>query len=281
MRGHIRKRGKRWALVISLSRDPQTGKPRQKWFSFRRRAEAEAHRAHIVAQMAGGGWTPPSHVRLGDFCLRWLDDYARGAVGPVTMRNYRTIITEQITPKLGHVTLDRLSAQAIQGFLSELLDRGGKRQQGLHPNSVHKAYRVMSEILGHAVRWGLLARNPAKMADPPKQRRRDVRVWDEEQVRLFLAEAKRSSRLYPLFLTAIMTGLRSGELAGLTWANVDLALGSSRCARRSRAVRCRRTSARTGGSWGPRTRTTTSPSARRTGSRCTCTTSCGGTSGGR
>lgn len=212
MRGHIRKRGKRWALVIPLGSDPVTRKPRQKWYSFKTRGEAEAHRAQIVAQMASGGWTPPSNIRLGDFCLRWLDDYARGAVGPVTMRNYRTIITEQIAPKLGHIPLDRLSAQTIQDFLSELLHRGGKHQQGLHPNSVHKAYRVLSEILNHAVRWGLLAR-------------REVRVWDEEQVRLFLAEAKRSSRCYPLFLTAIMTGMRSGELAGLTWANVDLALG--------------------------------------------------------
>lgn len=106
-----------------------------------------------------------------------------------------------------------------------MLHRGGKWQQGLHPNSVHKAYRVLSEILGHAVRWGLLARNPAAMADPPKQRRREVRVWDEEQVRLFLSEAKRSARHYPLFLPAMLTGMRQGELLGLRWRDVDLALG--------------------------------------------------------
>ncbi len=50
-------------------------------------------------------------------------------------------------------------------------------------------------------------------------------MWDEEQVRLFLTEAKRSSRYYALYLTAILTGMRQGELAGLTWQGVDLTLG--------------------------------------------------------
>ena len=52
-----------------------------------------------------------------------------------------------------------------------------------------------------------------------------MRVWDEEQVRLFLAEARRSSVYYALYLTALTTGMRQGELMGLRWKNVDLALG--------------------------------------------------------
>ncbi len=220
MRGHIRKRGRNsWAVVISLGRDPQTGKPRQKWYSHKTRRETEGHLAQILSAMHGGGWTPPAKIRFADFCEQWLRDYAAGAVGPVTLYNYRRIICGHIVPRLGHIPLDRLSAQAIQGYLS------GKLQEGMHPNSVHKDYRVLSEILGHAVKWGLLARNPAAMANPPKLRRREVRVWDEEQVRLFLAEAKRSSRYYPLYLTAILTGMRQRELLGLRWRDVDLTLG--------------------------------------------------------
>lgn len=55
MRGHIRKRGKRWALVIPLGRDPGTKKPKQKWYSHRTRTEAEAHLTEIRAAMQGGG----------------------------------------------------------------------------------------------------------------------------------------------------------------------------------------------------------------------------------
>jgi len=47
-----------------------------------------------------------------------------------------------------------------------------------------------------------------------------MRVWDEEQVRLFLAEAKRSSPYYRLYLAALLTGMRQGELLGLRWKDL-------------------------------------------------------------
>lgn len=52
-----------------------------------------------------------------------------------------------------------------------------------------------------------------------------MRVWDEEQTRLFLGEAKRSSPHYPLYLAAVTTGMRQGELLGLRRQDVDLTLG--------------------------------------------------------
>ena len=220
MRGHIRKRGKNsWAVVVDLGRDPATGRRRQKWFAHKTRREAEAHLAQIVAAMQGGGWTPPAKMLLRDFFDQWLRDYAAGAVGPVTLRNYADTIRVHLKPGLGHVPLSMLSPQAIQGYLSR------KLQNGLSPTSVQAHYRLLHEVLGHAVKWGLLSRNPAAQVTAPRRRRFEPQVWDEEQVRLFLAEAKRSSRYYPLYLTAILTGMRAGELAGLRWQDVDLALG--------------------------------------------------------
>ena len=54
-----------------------------------------------------------------------------------------------------------------------------------------------------------------------------MHVWDEEQVRLFLAEARRSSMHYCLYLTAILTGMRQGELLGLRWSDIDFVLGAA------------------------------------------------------
>ena len=54
-----------------------------------------------------------------------------------------------------------------------------------------------------------------------------MHVWDEEQLRLFLAEARRSSAHYCLYLTAIFTGMRQGELLGLRWSDIDLVLRSA------------------------------------------------------
>jgi hypothetical protein len=87
MRGSVIKRGKHWALVVELGRDPQTGKRRRKWYAHKTRGEAEAQRAQIISAMQGGVYTPPAKIRFGDFAEQWLRDYATGAVGPVTLRN--------------------------------------------------------------------------------------------------------------------------------------------------------------------------------------------------
>jgi integrase len=74
------------------------------------------------------------------------------------------------------------------------------------------------------VRWGLIARNPAALTNPPRPARRQVTIWDSEQVRLFLGEAKRRSRYFALYLTALLTGMRQGELLGLRWQDIDWTL---------------------------------------------------------
>jgi len=59
--------------------------------------------------------------------------------------------------------------------------------------------------------WGLLARNPSEHVKPPRVDQRAATIWDEEQVRLFFAEAERSSWCYRLYLFLMLTGVRPGE----------------------------------------------------------------------
>jgi integrase len=125
-----------------------------------------------------------------------------------------------LAPVLGHVPLARLSPQAIQGYYS------AKLAAGLSPSTLRRHAAVLHVALRHAVRWGLLVRNPCDMTDPPRPRRTEMRVLDDEQVRLFLGEAKRSSPYYLLYLAALTTGMRQGELLGLRWQDVDLTLGA-------------------------------------------------------
>ncbi len=82
-------------------------------------------------------------------------------------------------------------------------------------------HRVLRQALQHAVRWGLLVRNPCDMVDPPRKNKPEPRIWDEVQVKRFLSNAE-SSSYYRLYLMAIMTGMRQGEILGLRWQDVDL-----------------------------------------------------------
>jgi integrase len=164
---------------------------------------------------------PSPRLTAGMFLDQWLHDYVEGLPSPVTRRNYRDVVRVHLVPTLGHVPLVRLSPQIIQMYISQKLG------QGLSATSVQCHFAVLREALRHAVRWGLLAQDPTNSVDPPRRRQRSMNVWDEEQVRLFLAEARRSSEHYCLYLTAIFTGMRQGELLGLRWCDVDFLLGTA------------------------------------------------------
>src|SRR5205807_740927 len=205
MRGQIRKRGSSWCVVLYLGRRPQNGRKVYKWVTYPSRREAEAALPKLLSQIGLGATLPSPRLTVGTFLDQWLSDYVEGLPSPVTRRNYRDIVRVHLQPPLGQVSLARLSPQTVQMYVSQ------KLAQGQNPTSVQCHFAVLREALGHAVRWGLLVRNPTDLVDPPHRRQRGMHAWDEEQVRLFLAEARRSSTYYSLYLTAILTGMRQGE----------------------------------------------------------------------
>ncbi|MGH2405181.1 MAG: tyrosine-type recombinase/integrase [bacterium] len=221
MRGCIIRRGpKSWAIVVYLGRDPQTGKERRKWYSHPTRREAEAHLSSLLTQIHGGGTVPTSKQRVGDYLNQWLRDYAEVKnLAPATRRNYGDILRSHLIPALGHMPLQRLSAQGIESYLAD------KRRKGLSSTTIQYHFGLLHEALSHAVRKGLLVRNPCDLVDRPRREPVEIQTLDEEQVRLFLAEAKRGSTHYRLYLAALLTGMRQGELLGLRWRDLDLTLG--------------------------------------------------------
>jgi integrase len=220
VRGYIVKRGPRsFAAVVYLGRDPQTGKERRKWYSFKTRREAEGALAHLVGRVISGGTIPSTKIRVGEFLEGWLRDYVAAAVAPTTQASYRDTVRVHLAPALGHIPLSRLTPQAVQGYICDKLRRG------LSTTTVRYHIAILHRSLAHAIKWGLLAHNSVDRVDLPRKARREIHVWDWEQIRLFLAEAKRSSSYYCLYLAAITTGMRQGELLGLRWKDVDLLAG--------------------------------------------------------
>jgi len=93
---------------------------------------------------------------------------------------------------------------------------------------------VLRRALGQAERWGLVARNWARLVSPPRVARHEVRPYSPAEVRALL-EAVPGNRLEALFVLTVATGLRVGEVLGLAWADVDLergALSVRRCLQR-------------------------------------------------
>lgn len=224
MRGSVVKRGTKWAVVVDAGRDGATGKRRQKWHSgYRTRKEAERARTEILSRLDQGTYVEPSALTVKEFLAQWLES-SRTRVRPTTWASYERALRCQVVPELGELPLQRLTPAALNSLYAKLLSTPGRHGRPLAPKSVRNAHVVLRRALQDAVRWNLIARNPADLADAPRTSRVEMRVWSADQVRTFL-EATTTHPLHVGWFLAATTGMRRGEVLGLRWRDVDLDAG--------------------------------------------------------
>jgi integrase len=223
MTGHVRRRGKGWCYVLELGRDPLTDKRRQQWRSgFKTKKDAQAALTQALQEVQTGTFADPGKLTVADYLERWLADYAAHQVGAVSQERYAHVIRTHLIPRLGRLPLGSLRPLHVQGYVTAALRSGrvdGKG--GLSPVTVRHHYRVLSEALRQAVKWQLLARNPAEAVDPPRGGSASRPVEDASGVRRLLELAEGTPLQTPLWLAATV-GLRRGEVLGLRWEDVDL-----------------------------------------------------------
>ena len=225
MRGHVRKRGKRWCVVVDIGRDPQTGKRRQRWHSgFQTRREAERALGEITHRLGQGEYVEPTRTTLAVFLEDWLAS-VHSRLRPSTWDSYKRNIDAHITPALGATPLQALTPTALNRLYADLLS-GGRRdgRGGLSPRTVRYCHTILRCALKDAVRWNLAARNVADSADPPRgaaTRAKTMKTWSAAELHNFLRHVE-DERLYAALLLAATTGMRRGEILGLRWRDIDL-----------------------------------------------------------
>lgn len=217
MQGHIRKRGKSsWTVVVSLGRDPQTGKRRQLWRSVRgTKREAEALLVQLLHQRESGIDAPPGRITVAEYLRQWLSVHAKANTAPKTFRRYEQLIRVHVVPVVGSIPLTKLRPLHIQEVYTQVLQKGLSAQTALH------CHRVFREALQHALKWQLIPRNPADSVQPPRPQRYEIPALGPDEVKRLLAVADETPYGAVIYL-ALMTGLRQGELLGLRWQDVDV-----------------------------------------------------------
>ncbi len=215
MRGSTRKRGSTWTALWDAY-DPTTGGRRQKSRGgFRTQKEAQTHLATVITQTVQGSYVEPSKVAFGRFLQdEWLPAIS-GTVRPLTYRNYKDRVRMVAKRDIGAVPLRAVSGGHLTALYGEL------ERDGLSVGTRRFTHAVLRRALNDAVRWGKLARNPAAAANPPAASESRAQAWSDRELRTFLAHVE-GDRLYALWRLAATTGMRRGELLGLTWRHLDV-----------------------------------------------------------
>jgi integrase len=203
-----------WAAVVDLGW--VDGKRKRKYVYAKSEAEAIAKRDDLRRQLQLGVNLAAPPRTVAAWLEEWLRDIkAHDGTRPSTLRRYREVVNTHLIPSLGRIKLDKLTPRDVQRFITNLKDK-------VAPATVVKVHGVLRVSLSDAVRMDLVPRNAAKAAKPPSLGRNERRALTPEEAQKLLS-AIADNRLASVFILALATGLRRGEILGLRWSDVDLA----------------------------------------------------------
>lgn len=216
--GSVYRRGPRsWEARITVGYG-QDGRQIRKFFYGKTRAEAQDKLSRALADAKEGLAPCDDRQTVGQFLKRWLKDCAKPSVRPSTYTRYEQAVRLHLSPKLGQIRLVDLSHKDLQRFMNQ------KLEEGLSPRSVQILHATLRAALNRAVLWGDVRRNVARVVQPPRSSPKPVDPFTPDEARAFL-KAVEGHRLQALFVLALATGLRQGELLGLRWQDIDLEEG--------------------------------------------------------
>lgn len=219
-----KKRGNVWFKNVYMGVRPD-GKKDYRYVSAPTFEECKRLVRELEGERASGRRQAQRRQSVAEYLERWLRA-KKPRVRTRTYESYASTIEQHLLPALGDYRLDELTADDIDDYVAEKLAGGradGKRG-GLSATSVRYHLRVLGMVLGQAHKRGLIPRNPVELVQPPPEDEAPVRALTAEQVARLLSVAE-GTPMHGLVATAVLTGLRQGELLGLRWADVDLDAG--------------------------------------------------------
>ena len=218
--GSIRQRPDgRWEARYTAGRDPGTGRQVQKSVYGATQKEVLKKLQEIQTDLERGVFLEPSRLTLGQWLDIWQSEYLSGVKGS-TEYSYKKHIKNHITPALGAVKLQKLKPHAVQAFYNNL-----QREKGLSPKTIKNLHGVLHSALKQAVTVGYLRQNPADNAKLPRVEKAEIQTLTEDFLPLFL-NAIAGHEFEAIYFTTLFSGLRQGEVLGLTWSCIDLDKGT-------------------------------------------------------
>lgn len=195
------------------------GKRRRKAVFGKTEREVSAKLKPLLADQQRGLAIPIGRQTVAEYMDRWLATVAKHRLAISTHEAYVRNTRLHIVPHIGRVQLAKLTPAHLSKLYTMLIEGG------LSKRSTQYVHAILHTALKQAARERLIAHNPADDLDPPRPDAREIAPLTPEQAAQFL-RAIVADRLFALYLLAIATTLRQGEILGLKWADVNWERGT-------------------------------------------------------
>ncbi|RTL95464.1 site-specific integrase [Ancylobacter aquaticus] len=200
------------------------GKRRHRQFTTKK--EADSFLVHARGEVSRGIHTAESaSITLADAGERWLAKCAEVGLEQMTVERYRSTFEHHVKPKLGKTKLSKIGAPMIQSAVDEVAAI-------LSRSSARKALSCITSVFAQAMRDGRASHNPAREVKLPHARRSGPHIEMPTKAELAAILKHTPARWKPFIRTAMLTGMRSSELRGLLWSDVNLDAGMIHVRRR-------------------------------------------------
>jgi integrase len=176
--------------------------------------KSQARDALKAAIRASDDGLPPTDARLtvGRWLDTWLRDYVAGGTRPKragTVASYTSVVENHLRPRLGRIPVARLTREQVQRALEAI------GSSGVSASTTAHIFHILRIALNEAVRSEVVRSNVCLRVRAPEAKPAVISPWDADEINRFL-DTLGGDRYGPLFTLAIASGLRQGELLGLT-----------------------------------------------------------------
>jgi len=222
--GTIRQRKDgRWEGRFTVGTNPGTGKQVQRSVYGKTQQEVRKKLAEATASVDAGTFLEPSKLTLGNWLDIWLAEY-NPDIKPQTLITYKTQVRVHIKPALRAVKLTKLTTHMVQVFVNSLSNEKDNKP-GLKPKTVKNIHSVLYGAMAQAVRLGYIRSNPCENVALPRMVPHEMHPLTKSEMTAFL-NAMEGNEYKSICTVAMFTGMRLGEITGLTWDRVNFREGT-------------------------------------------------------
>ena len=212
-----------WEGRYTCGFDPGSGKQIQKSVTGKTQKEVAQKIKELTAALDAGTYIAPNKMTVGQWLDTWQNEYLAN-VKPSTVSSYEATIRNHLQPGLGALRLDSLTTHDIQEYYNSLHSPSENRK-ALSSKTIKNIHGILHHALEQAMLNNYIRSNPSNACVIPKAIKKKVKPMNEHHIADFL-KAIKGHKYENMFLIALFTGMRQGEVCGLQWECVDFDSGT-------------------------------------------------------
>lgn len=219
----IKRKDGRYEGRYVVGNDPGTGKLIRRSVYAPTQSECRKKLHAAIAALDAGTYMEPSKMTVGQWLEIWQREYL-GNVKQSTAASYTSHIDTHIKPNIGAVKLAELKPHQVQAFYNKLT-KSEQNPNGSSAKTVMNVHGSLHKAMKQAVLLGYIRSNPTEGCVLPRAEKKEVCFLEEDEIRVFL-DAIHGHRFEQVYKIDLFTGLRQGEILGLTWDCVNFDTGT-------------------------------------------------------